>query len=173
MKKLLVIFTVIFFLLGLFFAFLYVAWLDGYRLNKTNSIPLGVYKIEQSKEYKRGDLVTFCLTDEIVKSGRAKGYIHGGICTNGSTPLAKEILAVPNDYVEVDSEGVTVNGKFHHLPKLSFDGYGNKVEQDDYKGSINGYFLIGNNNIASWDSRYYGDIPYANIEGKLNEIYIF
>ena len=173
MKKILFSFSIIFIFLILIFIYSLYLYSLGYRFNKTSSIPIGIYKLEKSDNYRKGDKVSFCLPDNIVKFGRAKGYIHGSQCGNNSTPIAKEILAVPNDIVEVNSKGVTVNGTFYKLPQQVKDGYGNKVKTNISNSKINGYFMVGTNNKMSWDSRYYGDIPKHNIQGKLNEIFMF
>ncbi|MBK2270175.1 conjugative transfer signal peptidase TraF [Francisella philomiragia] len=173
MKRQFIIFSIIF---GFLFI-LYVGFLGlykiGYRFNVTSSLPIGIYKLEKTDKFTKGDIVEFCLPDNIAQYGRARGYIFGNRCGNNTLPFAKKILAVPNDYVVVNKKGVSVNGVFYSYPQINLDSNNQPVHKYIYQGKIDGYFMIGTNNPKSWDSRYFGVIPKERIKGTLHEVFVF
>jgi len=143
----------------------------GYRLNTTKSMPRGIYKIETNSNIKTGDIVEICLPDEKAKIGIARGYIGDGSCPNNTTPLAKKVIAVPNDHVFMDAKGITVNEKFYDYPQITVDGWGREIPHYNLNEKISGYFVVGVTDKMSWDSRYFGVIPRENIEGVLTPKY--
>ena len=149
----------------------YMLYQQGYRINITPSIPRGIYKVEETKKFKTNDLVMVCLPNKVAKYANARGYIFKGSCDNGYSPLIKEIIAVPNDFVKMNKNGVTVNGKFYNLKQQLLDSHGRFLEPKTINQKIQGYLLIGYNSPNSWDSRYFGTVQSKDIQGVMHAIY--
>jgi signal peptidase I len=84
----------------------------------------------------------------------------------GEEDLVKRVVAVPGDEVSVENGVLSVNGE------VQDDSYVNKGFPDD--GSFYGptrvpegsVFAMGDNRANSRDSRFFGPVPYENIEGE-------
>lgn len=66
------------------------------RINVTPSLPLGIYKVihKNIEKIQIGDLVQFCLPEEIAKIGKEKGYVPTEIfsqCPLNLIPLMKPV----------------------------------------------------------------------------------
>ncbi|PIR10210.1 MAG: conjugative transfer signal peptidase TraF [Gammaproteobacteria bacterium CG11_big_fil_rev_8_21_14_0_20_46_22] len=162
------LFALLFYVFGIIFTY-------------TGSIPVGFYRIiSDTTQIKRGDYVSFCLPDTIAKMGLERGYIHRGSCANGSEELIKQVIAVPGDTVKLANNEISVNGLFlgsgyfaptriidkDHLPVYRF------IKEGTYQAK--GYWVYGFGDPRySWDSRYYGGIPKANIKHRLLPLWIF
>lgn len=150
-------------------------WIFGIIFTYTGSIPVGFYRIvANSGPIQRGDIISFCLPDKVAEMGLKRGYLHHGTCANGSEELIKQVVAVPGDTVALSQNQMTVNGVTmgmeyfapthvmdkDHLPVYRFIQDGTYI--------ANGYWVYGYGNPRySWDSRYYGGIPKANIKHRL------
>lgn len=157
-----------------------VFWAFGIIFTYTGSIPVGFYRIVPTNQIQRGEYVSFCLPDNIAHMGLERGYIRKGSCANGSEELIKEVIAIPGDHVEVSNNAIRVNQQTlplyyfapttvidkDHLPVHRFIKYGTYIAK--------GYWVYGYGNPRySWDSRYYGGIPKANIKHRLVPIWQF
>ena len=88
--------------------------------------------------------------------------------------IIKRVIGVPSDHIKITQEGVYVNDTFIEEPYLkegneqyTFNGL------NAYKNIILGeddYFVLGDNRVNSYDSRYYGPIKKEQITGKLKVI---
>lgn len=72
-----------------------VAWLEGYRVNMSRSLPLGIYQLTD-REPKVGDLVAFCVPTRL--AGLAV-FDHLSVkpCTEGrlfGIPLLKRVVSI-------------------------------------------------------------------------------
>lgn len=114
-----------------------------------------------------------CLPNKIAKYANTREYIFKGSCTNGYSPIIKEIIAVPNDFVRMNQKGITVNGKFYNLKQQLLDSHGRFLQPKTMNQKIKGYLLIGYNSPNSWDSRYFGTVQSKNIKGVMRAIYTF
>jgi conjugative transfer signal peptidase TraF len=143
-----------------------ITWTDS-------SAPAGIYRIAQSPA-GRGALVAACLPPVIARRGLARGYLRRGDCPAGAEPVAKVIDAVAGDTVEVEPGWVAVNGvKFSNSQTAKLDSSGRtlahvtfgerRVGQDEV-------WLFGFNNARSWDARYFGTVPAANVRGVLKPV---
>lgn len=81
---------------------------------------------------------------------------------------AGRIVAMPGDTVEIDSDGLKVNGNSQYEPKIYketeafVDGakYPVKLEENEY-------FVLGDNRDKTVDSRLFGPMKKENIGGKI------
>ena len=141
--------------------------------NTDSAAPAGVYRIA-SNEFKRGDLVAACLPIAIAQQGLARGYLRTGPCPGNAEPVAKILGALPGDIVQIGNDAVSVNGvRFARGTVAEHDSTGRAlrhVVSGKYRVAANQVWLFGFNDRRSWDSRYFGPIPLANLRGKLQPI---
>jgi conjugative transfer signal peptidase TraF len=146
----------------------------GLRINLTESIPIGVYKLNTNSIVKKGDYVEFCLNKRESEIAYMKSYIGTGSCWGKYEALAKRVIAEPKDDVTVTRDYIEINGnKYNQYKQKVYSQYGEKANLISYKNKIlKGYFMVGDSDIVnSWDSRYYGQIPSSNIRGVLTPIW--
>jgi conjugative transfer signal peptidase TraF len=157
-------------ILGITLIALYGSYFCGFRFNISSSMPIGIYKIQPSSDFKKGDLVAVCLPKNLAKYGFDRGYISKGSCSSGYAPLIKEVIATPNDYVVMNQAGITVNKVFYDFKQQQFDSQNRSLTPQNIDQKIAGFLLIGNNSKNSWDSRYFGVIDSSNINGRMQKI---
>lgn len=99
-------------LLGLIVLALSGAWLLGYRVNLTPSVPCGLYR-QLEENPVSGDLASYCLESSFFNQlARKRGYLAPGYCDSGLRPLLKQVAGQPGDLVELTADGlVAVNGR--------------------------------------------------------------
>lgn len=133
------------------------------------SLPFTDKKLFSWSSPKRGDVVTFMQSP------------------GGGTVLIKRVVAVAGDSVEIAKSKLYINGRPVETLKSVQDGslfhefMGDKEycvvkhNQDYAFGPITVpagfFFAIGDNRDLSHDSRSFGALPVANIEGKAEFIY--
>jgi conjugative transfer signal peptidase TraF len=148
----------------------------GWRINLTESEPLGLYRMEPMRSdfvIHRGSRVEFCPPDAVTPE-RFPFYMQGD-CPNGGMSMFKTIVGVPEDVIEVKPNGVWVN---HHL--LPYSGQMQKsvrfpwVILPHQSGTItlgsHQYWVYGSGAwpeqaAQSFDSRYWGPIKDNQIRG--------
>src|SRR5207249_3100751 len=79
------------------------------RLNISPSVAPGLYRIVD-QPVTRGVLVVACVPLAAARLARDRGYLAGGSCPGGSQPVLKRIGAVPDDLVDLEPDGIAVNG---------------------------------------------------------------
>jgi conjugative transfer signal peptidase TraF len=144
------------------------------RIVLTNSAaPAGIYRLD-SVPTGRGELVLACLPTEVARAGLTRGYLAEGDCPAGAEPIAKVIGAIPGDGVELEPGWVAVNGmKFTNSQTASRDSAGRLLKHAPSGARRVGageVWLFGFNNIRSWDARYFGPVPLANVRGVLRPL---
>jgi len=158
---------------GLFCVVATGLYLAGYRVNTTESYPIGIYKIEEG--YTKGDLVFLCPEGKDFEKLNARGYIPKGLCPAGTKPLLKKAMAVAGDRVVV-SDYVYINGKKVKNSKLYlYDSKGNRIKFFDQKSYYLGpgqVFVLSDYNDKSFDSRYFGPINQNSIIGKAVPVFL-
>jgi conjugative transfer signal peptidase TraF len=121
-------------------------------------------------------LVAICPSQRVLAVARPRGYLLPGTCPGNVEPLLKHIAAVAGDTVEVSDRGVAVDGQSlpnsgrlardceaRPLPRIAAGRYAIA------KGEVWLYAPVGH----SWDSRYFGPEPAANVVGFATPVLIF
>jgi signal peptidase I len=119
---------------------------------------------------RRGDLVVFRTTD------------IAGIADD--TFYVKRLAGLPGDTLRIDPPELYVNGQpaegpgFKLVMGLSgeYRGYGQGRSylgepSSEFRVPPNSYFVLGDNSYNSYDSRYWGCVPAANIVGRVSRVY--
>jgi conjugative transfer signal peptidase TraF len=147
-----------------------------FRLMLTDSSAWpGIYHVghPHAAGFKRGALVEACLPPWPSQIGLEFGYLAKGDCPGGAEPVAKVIGAVPGDVVELLPGAVTVNGQHftHNAATQNTDSENRALKHlaaGRYVVARGEVWLFGFNNPRSWDSRYFGPVPVANVMGTLS-----
>lgn len=142
-----------------------MAGVAGYRINLTPSMPLGIWQITASSEYPRGAAVAICPPIDA-------SFLPRGSCPLGMQPLLKQIIGVPGDVVNVTPAGVRINGGplLPHSAPLSHTRDGQPLPQRRGTWRLTGYWLYGVNSPRSFDSRYFGDVPPACLQHRVERV---
>jgi conjugative transfer signal peptidase TraF len=144
----------------------------GLRINATSSMPRGLWRLAaDDRTPSKKDIIAVCPPDgPITALARKRGYIGAGRCPNGLEPLLKPVVAVAGDQVTVSAAGITVNGQ--NLPQsvpLRLDSAGRPIEAYSfgaYRVPPGMAWIVSGYSPNSFDSRYFGPVPVANIEGR-------
>jgi len=142
----------------------------GYRVNSSPSLPRGIWRVvAQNGRVQRGQIISIFPTDNaMLKMARSRSYLSWGLCSGGYSSLLKPVAAVEGDRVAISDQGIAVDGVF--IPKsraLTRDTMGRTL-----KPMENGFYTVKPGTIwlvsshdHSFDSRYFGPLPSANILG--------
>ena len=146
----------------------------GLMISETDSAArAGIYRLTMTR-FKRGDLVVACLPREIAREGRERGYLEAGPCPGNAEPVAKVVGALPGDLLDVESSRTCVNGLcFGNSAVAQNDTIGRALSHVGFGKRVvapNQIWLFGFNDRKSWDSRYFGPLPSANVRGKAQPI---
>ena len=150
-------------------------------INITASMPIGLYKKVNITSLEKGDIVSICLDNNKAKLAIQNSIIVANKqCNNGSQMLIKEIIATPNDQVEITNNdmNVTIGDIVYRYPAPRFTFSPRTKEPvltligtGKYKST--GYWLYGSYDFKnSWDSRYFGEVAKENIINKLEPIFV-
>lgn len=144
----------------------------GIRINTTPSEPLGIWRIEPlHRRIEIGDLVFVCMPDGAERAeGKSRGYLRWGLCSGGTGPLIKQVVAVAGQQVEIGKD-VSINGAVLDNSRLvERDGRGRPLRP--YSGGTvpPGEVFLHSSFPGSWDSRYFGPVPVAGIVGMAREV---
>lgn len=141
--------------------------------NTDSAAPAGIYRVA-SPAFERGDLVAACLPITVAQQGLARGYLRTGGCAGDAEPVDKIVGALPGDMVDIEPRSVAVNGvRFAHSVTAMRDSAGRPLAHVAWgkrQVGANEVWLFGFNDRRSWDSRYFGPAPLANVRGKLEPI---
>jgi conjugative transfer signal peptidase TraF len=161
---------------GLWLAAAAAASQSGVWINVSPSLPMGIYRtVGAMGAPGRGRIVLVCLPATIARLARRRGYLGRGPCPGDAGRLGKVVAAVAGDTVDVEARGVTINGRLieasaprardHAGRPLARVGPGAWVVP---AGTV---FLLATRHPLSFDSRYYGAVPIANVVQTLRPIY--
>ncbi len=138
------------------------------RLNRSGSLPLGLYREARSLPVTYGAYVSACLPAALARLGRSRGYLPGGgRCPEGSLPILKRVVALPGDRVRLGGTGLVVEGvPIPGTGRLALDRQGRPIPglpEGCYRVPPGAAWVAGNARPNSWDSRYYGPLPLASL----------
>jgi conjugative transfer signal peptidase TraF len=138
-----------------------------------SAAPAGIYRLN-AVPVRRGALAAACLPAAIARTGLARGYLSEGDCPAGAEPVAKVIGALPGDEVQIEQGFVAVNGvKFPNSQTAQRDSAGRPlahVLSGARRVGAGEVWLFGFNNRRSWDARYFGAVPAANLRSVLRPV---
>ena len=142
------------------------------RFNVTSSMAVGVYRLVPSPKngVRRGMLVAACAPPDAAELGRRRAYLGSGLCASGTELLLKVVVAAAGDEIALSGAGVSVNGCL--LPNsrpLSHDAAGRRLWSWPHKQFLltQRQLWLYADNVRSWDSRYWGPVPVADILAKV------
>ena len=159
-------------------AALAMAYQAGLRVNTTPSMPIGFWAIGSVRTVlRRGDVIAVCLPDgPAVHQAMQRGYIATGSCPDGAEPLLKPVTAVGGDSVTVSSNGISVNATpITNTAPLAQDEAGrllHPMTAGSYRVAPDEVWLLSGHDPRSFDSRYFGAIPVANVQGVAYPIWV-
>jgi conjugative transfer signal peptidase TraF len=151
-----------------------VLWWSGWRLNLTESEPLGWYRLhplDVGETIPREAKIELCPPAWVTP--RAFPFYLSGNCPGGGMPMLKTVVAIPGDHVVVKLQGVWINGR--ELPnsgQLLRSGRYPWLQLPHQQGSLTlgsrQYWVYGSGATPalaaqSFDSRYWGPITIAEI----------
>lgn len=136
-----------------------------------SAVPVGVYRFTSLHSPPiRGQLVGACLPLTLSVVALDRGYVHASShseCPAGAPPVGKLALGLPGDTLEVEPDGVTINGRrFANSASAERDSQGRPLDHVPWgvrhvnAGEV---WLFGFNDAHSWDSRYYGPLPLGAV----------
>lgn len=164
-KKVVIILSLAFITLG------FVLYMEGIRINTSNSIPVGLYWMIK-RPLTKGDYVIFCPPQKpLFHKALARSYINPGFCPGGYGYMMKKVLATKGDTVSITSEGVVVNGE--RLPfslPISRDSIGRTLPHLNmirYTLNDTELLLMTDQSTLSFDARYFGLLPKSQIKAVI------
>lgn len=160
---------------GLVVACALVSALQGYRVNFTGSLPIGVWR-----QVPAGDAqyVSFCLPDlALARAVRERDYVAHGACPGQLLPLLKPIAARPDDEVVVGVDGIQVNGKaVVRGPVPETDRGGRRISPypvGRYPVEVHALWVISTHHTRSLDSRYFGPIDDRTVIAYMAPVWVW
>jgi conjugative transfer signal peptidase TraF len=153
------------------------AYAAGLRINATASMPEGVYWLRKysAGSIGRGTVVTVCPSPAVIALAAPGRYLGPGPCPGNVEPLLKHVAAVAGDRVDVSERAVRVNGQaLPNSGRLARDCAGrplSRIPAGHYTIAPNRIWLYGPA-ARSWDSRYFGPQPIANILGTATPVLV-
>ncbi len=151
-----------------------VLWWCGWRVNWTESEPLGFYRllpVDSGTAIPRGARAEFCPPTSVTP--QAFPFYMKGDCPGGGMPMFKQIVGIPGDRMTVTPQAVSINGQaLPHSGQLP----GSPTYPWVHLPHQHGTFLLGPNQFwvygsgarpalaaQSFDSRYWGAISRSEI----------
>jgi conjugative transfer signal peptidase TraF len=150
----------------------------GLRINATASMPRGIWRVEAGgTRIARGEVVSICLPDTpAVREAAQRGYISAGACPGGHEPLLKPIAAIAGDAVTVTGHVIAVNGEpIADSAPLYSDSAGRPLQPIPagvYHVPGGTVWLLSGHDPRSFDSRYFGAVPAASIQGVAHPVWV-
>lgn len=154
----------------------YLLIVMGFRINLTDSIPVGLYRITHAGELKNA-YVIFCPDNRpAFRLGLDRGYIDHGLSCGGYGYLMKKVVAIPGDIVTVTKSSVFVNQTPipFSKPKLN-DGFNRPLPQwrtTHYQLAKDELLTMTSQSEWSFDGRYYGLVRLSQIKGMLRPLWV-
>ncbi|MDF1719242.1 MAG: conjugative transfer signal peptidase TraF [Minwuia sp.] len=128
--------------------------------NASASAPIGLYRVTSGAP-ERGDLVLISPPKSIAKLAAERRYLPAGV------PLIKRIAAMGGDDVCAFDGAIIINGKIvaHQLER---DRAGRPMPRwYECRALVGDEFFLLLTPADSFDSRYFGPVPRAQIIGRL------
>jgi len=149
----------------------------GLRVNATPSMPRGLWQVRAGALVGRGEIVAICPPNRAdIRQAAGRGYIPPGRCPGGYEPLIKPVAALGGDVVTVTAAGLCVNGHpVANTRPLRTDEAGRTLHPfpaGTYRVPRGELWLLAGHDPRSFDSRYFGAVPRANIIGVARPLWV-
>lgn len=152
------------------------AGVAGWRVNRSASLPLGIYRLSGRPEPARGSLVLACPPQAVAEVARQRGYLRGGRCPGRVEPLGKRIVAVAGDQVAIDERGkIWVEGK--EVP--ASEPWDRKALGWEFRTWIGQRVQLEKGEVwlfaphpRSFDSRVFGPVPTSALRGSIEPVWV-
>ncbi len=154
-----------------------LCFLIGFRVNTTESIPLGIYMVTD-KPITKGAYVILCPPDtELFATAKERGYLDYGLCPGNYGYLMKRVLGVPGDVISISEQGVTVGVKPLPLSRpIVADGFGRPLPQlnmNKHTLTSDQLLLMSDTVSTSFDARYFGPINEGQIKNVIRPLWLW
>jgi len=149
-------------------------WWSGWRVNLTESEPLGFYRlaaIDPSTVIRGGALIEFCPPPSVTPA-RFPFYMKG-TCPGGGMPMFKQVVGVPGDRIDASLTGVSVNDRpLPYSAQLARSATWPRLQLPHqarvFVLGVDQYWVYGSGArptlaAQSFDSRYWGAVTRAEI----------
>ncbi|TGT71817.1 MULTISPECIES: S26 family signal peptidase [unclassified Mesorhizobium] len=129
--------------------------------NASASAPLGLYGLGLGAA-RTGDFVLVRMPNMVGQLADQRGYLPRGV------PLVKRVAALRSEHVCAFNDAIIIGGKIA-ARRLKADSQGRPLPWWNECRPLAGneVFLISGDAPGSFDSRYFGPVPSANIVGRL------
>ncbi|MGX9181902.1 S26 family signal peptidase [Mesorhizobium sp. BHbdii] len=129
--------------------------------NASASAPVGLYWVGSAAP-ARDDLVLVRPPDYVAHLAAERGYLPRNVA------LVKRLAALPSEHVCAFKDAIIIGGDIV-ARRLKIDAKGRPLPWWNGCRALAGdeVFLLGSDNVGSFDSRYFGPVPAANIIGRL------
>jgi conjugative transfer signal peptidase TraF len=125
-----------------------------------SAAPVGFYW-RTAPRPRRGKLVEFCLPEDVAVFAEARGYIGHGSCPGDTESLGKVVTGMPGDVVSVDpAAALKRDTAGRPMTPFPFGQYRVPAGEVWVHGAARN----------SFDSRYFGPVPIANIRASLEPL---
>lgn len=147
-------------------------YVQGYRVNRSASLPFLVYKITtliEDENLAAGDCVIIDITqitNPVIDKSVERGYV------NHKEPMLKQIGAVPGDTITLKDNSITINNKTALLHIASSDYRGGELSAWPTPVILasDQYWLISDPE-RGFDSRYFGPVDRKALTHKARAIF--
>jgi conjugative transfer signal peptidase TraF len=164
-------------IIPLFFLSLWAVYANAFSsvrliINKTDSLPHGVYLVRARQKLDYNDLVCFSIPENVRSLISERRWMPD--YENLQAFLIKTIAALPGDAVCFKDHTITLRGT-HTLDVLKQDSSGRPLPCFKYCGTlpVGKYFVAQVEDRKSFDSRYFGPIDESRIMGVAEPLWIF
>ena len=138
---------------------------DRLIVNRTTSIPRGVYWLSRGASPERGQLVAFPIPEHVRELFRARELVPSAFFSL----LAKPVAAVSGDHVCVRDEQVFINGqRIASISRVDSRGRNMPLAALCRELAAEVFALT---DTPSYDSRYLGPIPTTDVIGTLTPLF--
>lgn len=143
---------------------------SGFRYNMTASLPLGIWKIDKTFTHiERDDYVWFMPPKEISAFAAERGYLK-----NDTIPMLKLVHGLPGDTYSFFDDVVSINNTvIENAKRRQVDSKGRPMTQIEGGIVPEGQLFVLTPHSHSFDSRYFGPIPMANIIGTAQPVMVW
>ena len=176
-------------------------WYSGLRINRSPSIPPGLYWVSHTRseapysvsgpEISTAPYVLSCLPDSVADWVLDRGYLvvshtSGRPCHRHHQPLAKMVVRGPGTIVRVDTAGIHIDGLLvantrpllqdnagRMMPGVYYDLALHRAlwQEKTYRLKVGEVFLYSNRVAYALDGRYFGPTPERLLIGHLEPLF--